>query len=67
MTDNVPAGPVPADLIPIAEAEALVGHTRTWMRNHVTIYRKGNRDYVSKSDTLTAKKEYDTPKPRDGE
>jgi hypothetical protein len=57
---------IPEDLIPIAEGEALVGHTRSWMRYHATIYRKGTRDYVSRSEILAAKEEYDTPRPKDG-
>lgn len=56
----------PSDLIPIADAEKMVGHSRQWMKNHVTIYRIGTRDYVSQSAAQDAKKEYDTPRVKDG-
>ena len=54
----------PTDLIPVADAEELVGHSRSWLRNHVQVYRLGRADYVSRSAVLAAKKEYDTPRPK---
>lgn len=55
--------PTPNDLIPIADAQELVGRSRTWIASRVTIYRVGRVDMVSKSAVLAAKVLYETPKP----